>query len=158
MRIACVYPSDGDVIGRIGRISTAFRPGGHGQGVQQAQPRVKTILVVDDELASAEVLSLILEEEGYRTFCAADGQQGLARVREVRPQLVVLDLVMPVMSGGEMARALREGGETASIRILMNSGLSEDAVREQVTTYDAFLRKPYNVDVALEMIRRLLQE
>jgi CheY-like chemotaxis protein len=42
---------------------------------------VKTILVVDDELASAEVLSLILEEEGYRTFCAANGQHGLAACR-----------------------------------------------------------------------------
>ena len=118
---------------------------------------MKTILVVDDELASAEVLSLILEEEGYRTFCAANGQQALARVRDVRPQLVVLDFMMPVMNGGEMGHALREDPATRDIRILMNSSLPEEAVRPHFAGYDAFLRKPYNVDVALALIGKLLR-
>jgi len=73
---------------------------------------LKTILVVDDELANAEVLSLILEEEGYRVFCASNGRQGLERVAELRPQLVVLDFMMPVMDGAAMGRALREGDST----------------------------------------------
>jgi CheY-like chemotaxis protein len=118
---------------------------------------VKTILVVDDELASAEVLSLILEEEGYRTFCTANGQQGLARVRDIQPQLVVLDYMMPVMNGADMAQALREMPETRHIKILMNSSLPEDAVRLHFSKYDAFLRKPYNVDVALSLIASLLK-
>ena len=118
---------------------------------------MKTILVVDDELASAEVLSLILEEEGYRTFCAANGQQGLARVRDIQPQLVVLDYMMPVMNGADMAQALREMPETRHIKILMNSSLPEDAVRQHFSKYDAFLRKPYNVDVALSLIASLLK-
>jgi CheY-like chemotaxis protein len=117
---------------------------------------VKTILVVDDELASAEVLSLILEEEGYRTFCAANGRQGLARVRDVRPQLVVLDFMMPVMDGAEMGAALRESLETRDIRILMNSSLPDAAVRRHFSKYDAFLRKPYNV--ALRLIANLLND
>lgn len=119
---------------------------------------MKTILVVDDELASAEVLSLILEEEGYRTFCAANGQQGLARVRDVKPQLVVLDFMMPVMTGAEMGRVLRESADTRHIKILMNSSLPEDAVRVHFAAYDAFLRKPYNVDVALRLIAALLRD
>jgi CheY-like chemotaxis protein len=119
---------------------------------------VKTILVVDDELASAEVLSLILEEEGYRTFCAANGQQGLARVRDVRPSLVVLDFKMPVMNGAQMAEALRVSDDTRGIKIVMNSSLPEEAVREHFANYDAFLRKPYNVDMALKMIAHLLKE
>lgn len=120
--------------------------------------RVKTILVVDDELASAEVLSLILEEEGYRTFCAANGQQGLARVRDVRPQLIVLDYMMPVMNGAEMGAALREAADTRDIKILMNSSLPEAAVRQHFSKYDAFLRKPYNVDAALKLIAALLRD
>ena len=68
---------------------------------------MKTILVVDDEFASAEVLSLILEEEGYRVFCAANGRHGLDRVSEVRPELVILDFMMPIMNGAEMGKALR---------------------------------------------------
>ncbi|HEV7915607.1 MAG TPA: response regulator [Albitalea sp.] len=118
---------------------------------------MKTILVVDDELSSAEVLSLILEEEGYRTFCAANGQQGLARVRDLRPQLVVLDFMMPVMNGAEMGKAMRDSPETRDIRILMNSSLPEEAVRQHFEKYDAFLRKPYNVDVALKLIASMFE-
>jgi CheY-like chemotaxis protein len=119
---------------------------------------VKTILVVDDELANAEVLSLILEEEGYRVFCASNGRQGLDRVAEVRPDLVVLDFMMPVMNGADVGRALRASPETRHIRILMNSSMSEEAVRAHFDGYDHFLRKPYNIDVALEVIQRLLRD
>jgi len=119
---------------------------------------VKTILVVDDELASAEVLGLILEEEGYRTFCAANGQQGIAKAREVRPHLIVLDFMMPVMNGAEVGEALRAAQETRNVKIVMNSSLPEEAVHQHFEKYDAFLRKPYNVDVALKMIADLLAE
>lgn len=119
---------------------------------------MKTILVVDDELANAEVLSLILEEEGYRVFCASNGRQGLTRVAEVQPQLVVLDFMMPEMNGAAMGRALRDDPATRHIRILMNSSLTEAAVREHFDGFDHFLRKPYNIDVALEVIARLLEQ
>ncbi len=118
--------------------------------------RVKTILVVDDELASAEVLSLILQEEGYRTVCASNGQQGLARVREVWPQLVMLDYMMPVMSGAQMGQALRASPDTRDMKIVMNSSLPEEAVRDHFDSYDAYLRKPYKLDVALRLIAKLL--
>jgi CheY-like chemotaxis protein len=119
---------------------------------------VKTILVVDDELANAEVLSLILEDEGYRVFCAANGRDGLERVMEVEPDLVVLDYMMPIVDGAEVGRRLRESPETSGIKILMNSSLTEDIVRAHFSNYDAFLRKPYNVDVALGVIARLLAD
>ncbi|MEW6707095.1 MAG: response regulator [Pseudomonadota bacterium] len=119
---------------------------------------MKTILVVDDELANAEVLSLILQEEGYRVFCASNGQHGLERVDEVHPDLIVLDFMMPVMDGAEMGRTLRASPATRHIKILMNSSLGEGALREHFTGYDAFLRKPYNIDAALELIARLLSD
>ena len=119
---------------------------------------LKTILVVDDELGNAEVLSLILEEEGYRVHCASNGRDGLERVREVEPNLVVLDFMMPLMDGAEMGQALRASDQAKHIKILMNSSLPEDAVRQRFTDYDAFLRKPYSVDTVLEVIARLLSE
>lgn len=117
---------------------------------------MKTILVVDDELANAEVLSLILEDEGYRVFCAANGRQGLQRVAEVRPDLVVLDYMMPIMDGAEMGEALRADAQLRHIKILMNSSLNEGAVRARFSQYDGFLRKPYNIDQALRVIGGLL--
>ncbi len=118
---------------------------------------MKTILVVDDELANAEVLSLILEEEGYRVFTAANGRQGLERVAELRPQLVILDYMMPIMNGATMGATLRADPKTRDIRILMNSSLNEAAVREGFGGYDAFLRKPYDIDALLHLIARLLE-
>ena len=117
---------------------------------------MKTILVVDDELSNAEVLGLILEEEGYRVFTAVNGRHGLERLHELRPDLVVLDFMMPVMDGAEMGRRMRADEATRGIRILMNSSLPEEAVRKQFTGYDAFLRKPYGIDEALRVIARLL--
>jgi CheY-like chemotaxis protein len=117
---------------------------------------VKTILVVDDELANAEVLSLILEEEGYRVFCAGNGRSGLQRAREVQPDLVILDHLMPTMDGAEMAREMRNVPALARVPILMNSSLPEAALRGRYDRYDGFLRKPYSVDTMLAMIRELL--
>lgn len=119
---------------------------------------MKTILVVDDEFSIAEVMSLILEEEGYRVFSASNGRQALERIADVRPQLVILDFMMPVMNGAELGRAIRALPAGRSIRIVMNSSLPEAAVRPHFDGYDAFLRKPYNIDQALKLIRELLGE
>ncbi|CAN5407849.1 hypothetical protein BH09PSE5_BH09PSE5_02670 [soil metagenome] len=117
---------------------------------------MKTILVVDDEQASAEVLSLILEDEGYRVYCAANGQAGLERALELRPDLVILDYMMPIMNGAEVGKALRATPELASTKILMNSSLSEANVRARFDKYDCFLRKPFDIDVALAAISELI--
>jgi CheY-like chemotaxis protein len=117
---------------------------------------VKTILVVDDELGSAEVLSLILEEEGYRTFCAVNGQLALAQARDVVPDLVIVDYMMPLMDGAEFSRALRADDAFAHVKIILNSGLPEVAIRERFDQYDAFLRKPFKVEMLLTLVEDLL--
>jgi CheY-like chemotaxis protein len=117
---------------------------------------VKTILVVDDELGSAEVLSLILEEEGYRAFCAVNGQLALAQAREVVPDLVIVDYMMPLMNGAEFARALHADPQFAHTRIILNSGLPEPAIRDQFDGYDAFLRKPFKVETLLALVHQFI--
>jgi len=79
-------------------------------------------------------------------------------VRDLKPALVVLDFMMPVMSGAEMGAALRASPDMRDIKILMNSSLPERTVRQHFTGYDAFLRKPYNVDAALKLIAELLKD
>lgn len=119
---------------------------------------VKTILVVDDELANAEVLSFILAEEGYRVFTASNGQHGLERIHEVQPDLVLVDFMMPIMNGAAMVHAMREAPAMRHIKIMMHSSLSEPVIRQHVVDYDAFLRKPYNLDFALRSIHELIGE
>jgi CheY-like chemotaxis protein len=117
---------------------------------------VKTILVVDDELGSAEVLSLILEEEGYRAFCAVNGRLALVQAQDVVPDLVVVDYMMPLMNGAEFARALRADPQFAHTKIILNSGLPEVAIRDQFDGYDAFLRKPFKVERLLELVEQFI--
>lgn len=119
---------------------------------------MKTILVVDDELSNAEVLALILEDEGYRVFTAVNGRHGLERVHDVRPDLVLLDFMMPVMDGAEMGQRLRAAEATRHIKIVMCSSLDEDAVQEYFRDYDAFLRKPFDIKLGLSTIGRLLDD
>ncbi len=117
---------------------------------------MKTILVVDDELGSAEVLSLILEEEGYRAFCAVNGQLALVQARDVVPDLVIVDYMMPLMNGAEFARALQADPQFAHTKIILNSGLPEAAIRDHFDGYDAFLRKPFKVETLLELVERFI--
>jgi CheY-like chemotaxis protein len=117
---------------------------------------VKTILVVDDELGSAEVLSLILEEEGYRAFCAVNGRLALVQARDVVPDVVVGDYMMPLMNGAEFARALRADPQFAHTKIILNSGLPEVVIRDQFDGYDAFLRKPFKVERLLELVEQFI--
>ncbi|MET0382324.1 MAG: response regulator [Burkholderiaceae bacterium] len=117
---------------------------------------MKTILVVDDELGSAEVLSLILEEEGYRAFCAVNGQLALAQARKAVPDLAIVDFMMPLMNGAEFSSALRADPVFSHTRIILNSGLPEIAIRDQFDQYDAFLRKPFKVEVLLGLVKELL--
>ena len=117
---------------------------------------MKTILVVDDELGSAEVLSLILAEEGYRTFSAVNGALALAQARDTVPDLVVVDYMMPLMNGAEFARELRADPAFAKTKIVLNSGLPEYAIRDQYDGYDAFLRKPFKIEVLLSVVAELI--
>lgn len=117
---------------------------------------MKTILVVDDELGSAEVLSLILEEEGYKAYCAVNGRQALIQARDVVPDLVIVDYMMPLMNGVELSRELRADPQFVDTKIVLNSGLPEAAIHEQFDGYDAFLRKPFKVEALLELVQRFI--
>jgi CheY-like chemotaxis protein len=117
---------------------------------------LKTILVVDDEFANAETLAMLLEEEGYKVSCAANGAQGLIKVEEVRPDLVLTDFMMPVMNGAELGRQLRSRGSLADIKVIMQSSLPEDMARAQWDGYDAYIRKPFAVDDLLDLVKRTL--
>ncbi|HEX7688496.1 MAG TPA: response regulator [Burkholderiaceae bacterium] len=117
---------------------------------------MKTILVVDDELGSAEVLSMILAEEGYRTFCAVNGALALAQARDVVPDLLIVDYMMPLMNGAELSRELRADPAFAHTKIILNSGLPEYAIREQFDGYDAFLRKPFKIEMLLQLVHELI--
>jgi CheY-like chemotaxis protein len=117
---------------------------------------MRTVLVIDDEYGIVEVLVLALEDQGYRVLSAADGREGLERLTETRPDLVLLDFMMPRMDGPAMAHAMRADPTYSDIPIVMMSAVGEAPIRSRFTGYAAFLRKPFRIQAALDLVATLI--
>lgn len=92
------------------------------------------ILMIEDDPDFLKVVSLFLERQGYEVATATDGSAGLTRVREEQPDLLILDLMLPGMSGFEVCRHLRKDPETADLPILMLT--AKTGARDQQTGFD----------------------
>ncbi|MEI7038179.1 response regulator [Fulvimonas yonginensis] len=117
---------------------------------------MRTVLVVDDEYGVAEVLEALLQDEGYRVVTAINGRQGLDRAIETPPDLILLDVMMPIMGGAAMLEALRAHPALGQVPVVLMSSLDEAAVRESCHGYRAFLRKPFRMAEVLVLLERLL--
>ncbi|WP_299632467.1 phosphate regulon transcriptional regulator PhoB [uncultured Roseobacter sp.] len=120
------------------------------------QPRV---LVVEDEPAQREVLAYNLEAEGFAVSRAENGEEALMLVDETAPDVIVLDWMMPNLSGIEVCRRLKIKSETRSIPIIMLSARSEevDRVRGLETGADDYVIKPYSVIELMARVRSQLR-
>ena len=118
-----------------------------------------TILVVEDEAPLLTLLRYNLERQGFRVEEAADGQEALLRVSEGRPDLVLLDWMLPSLSGLEVCRQLRRRPATRDLPIIMVTARTEDqdAVRALDTGADDYIAKPFTVEALLARIRALLR-
>ncbi|MBZ0122616.1 MAG: response regulator transcription factor, partial [Roseovarius sp.] len=117
------------------------------------------ILLVDDEPAQREVIAYNLAAEGYRMTQARDGEEAMMLVDEDPPDLIVLDWMMPNLSGIEVCRRLKARAKTRHIPVIMLSARSEepDRVRGLETGADDYVVKPYSVAELLARIRANLR-
>ena len=115
-----------------------------------------TVLVVDDEFGIVDVLETILTDEGYRVHTACNGKQGLVRLAEQKPDVVLSDFMMPILGGGEMLRAMAAEPAYQRIPVIMISSLSEDVIAERCKGYVAFLHKPFRAAAVLSAVARVL--
>jgi len=121
-----------------------------------SQPHV---LIVEDEPAQRDILVYNIEAEGFRVSQAEDGEQGLLLVSEDPPDVIVLDWMLPSVSGIEVCRQLKMRSETRSIPIIMLSARSEevDRVRGLETGADDYVVKPYAVAELMARVRTQLR-
>ena len=117
------------------------------------------ILVVEDEADLLEAIVYTLKREGMRPIPAADGEEALRLVKEQRPDLVLLDLMLPGVDGLEICRRLRASEETARIPIIMATAKAEetDAVIGLGVGADDYVRKPFGLKELVARIRALLR-
>lgn len=118
---------------------------------------MKSVLVVDDEFGIAEVLEALLVEAGYRVTRAINGMQGLQRLHESAVDLVMLDMMMPLMDGPTMLAKLRSDPQHGSTPVILMSGLPRDIAESRVQhAFQAYLQKPFMVQALFEAIEAAL--
>jgi len=117
------------------------------------------VLIVEDEDAQRQILAYNLEAEGFRTTKAIDGEDGLLMATEDPPDVIVLDWMMPRLSGIEVCRRLKLNAQTAAVPVIMLSAKSEDVdkVRGLETGADDYVVKPYSVSELMARVRAQLR-
>ena len=115
------------------------------------------ILVIEDELPMRTALQDCLEGEGYRVITAADGETGLQKAIAEKPDLILLDVMMPRLDGYAVAAELRRLGHYMPVLMLTAKGMVEDRVRGLDVGADDYLVKPFSTDELLARIRAMLR-
>ena len=115
-----------------------------------------SVLVVEDDRNIAELLQMYLEKEGYTVTVAADGGQGLAKFRSLQPDLVLLDVMMPVMDGWTVCRTIRSESQTPVI-MLTAKGETDDKIMGLKYGADDYITKPFEMREVLARIEAVLR-
>jgi DNA-binding response OmpR family regulator len=130
------------------------------------QEKIK-ILVVDDDPDIREAISTVLEAHSYEVITAVDGEDGLAKLKDERPDLLILDLIMPKMDGFSVLKELRDPRRSkySHIPILVLTSISEDHSRRRYEletglelNVDDYVEKPLDPAVLIERMEKLLQK
>src|SRR5947209_3236010 len=117
----------------------------------------RRILIIEDERALTDVLTYNLQRDGYETVVAHDGQEGLRKAQTQLPDLIILDLMLPGLSGQEVLKAVRAGERTRDIPVIILSARAEET--DQVVGFsigaDDYVTKPFSVKVLLQRIKAM---
>lgn len=121
--------------------------------------RKKKILAVDDEKAIVRLVQVNLEREGYEVVTAYDGREALEKVASERPDLIVLDVMMPYMDGFEVLQQLKKDPETRDIPVIMLTAKAQDAdvFRGWQSGVDCYLTKPFNPMELKAFVKRVFK-
>ena len=125
-----------------------------------AEALKRKILLVEDSKSVSEALKAVLEAEGKLVFLARDGVTGLALARREKPDLILLDLLLPKLNGYEVCAALKRDNSTRHIPVLVISTMdsAESVEKAKICGAKNFMKKPYNLEDLLLEIKRLLPE
>lgn len=116
---------------------------------------MKIILVVDDEATIAEMLQTMLDDEGYQVLIAGNGRDGLEQVAARTPDLILCDVMMPIMDGRTMVQMLRGHPAYATIPVIMMSA-GGHRVNNNDGSIQAYLNKPFDIEQLLELLRQFI--
>ena len=118
----------------------------------------KKILVVDDEPHVVRTLTFVLQKEGYQVATATNGEEALDKVREDKPSLIFLDIMMPKKNGYEVCQEIKSDSSLNDIYIAMLSAKGQEADKEKVLDLgaDEFITKPFSPVQIIERLKQIL--
>jgi DNA-binding response OmpR family regulator len=116
----------------------------------------RRILIVEDQADVAQLIEVVLKGEGYTVAIARDGAQGLMLARDWKPDLILMDIMLPGVDGGTLISRLRQEKETAELPIIAMSASRTLRDRTGELEADALLSKPFDVDALLVQVQFLL--
>jgi excisionase family DNA binding protein len=153
-----------------GQVPTFYTPGGHrryrradlnaflDRSGPAARPKEgPTVLLIDDDEGVRKLVRVTLEQEGYRVREAGSADEGMSAIEEERPDLVLLDVLMPHVDGWEMLRRMQERYGTGAIPVVMFSGSAQDASRAEAASRGArgFVGKPFDLQQLVDQTRQI---
>ena len=120
---------------------------------------MKKILIVDDEQDIVESLKFVLETEDFTCYSAFNGEDGLRLAKEIMPDLIILDVMMPKINGYKISRLLKYDAKYKDIPILMVTARSqdEDKLIGEETGADEYITKPFELDEVVEKVKQYLK-
>jgi len=120
---------------------------------------MKKILIVDDEQDIVESLKFVLEIANYTCYCAYNGEDGLKLAKEIMPDLIILDVMMPKINGYKISRLLKYDKKYKDIPIIMLTARSqdEDKLIGEETGADEYITKPFELDFVVSKVNEFLQ-
>ncbi|GAA4326375.1 response regulator [Mucilaginibacter gynuensis] len=116
----------------------------------------KTILICDDDEGILDILELILEETGYRIIPVKNSLQIYETIEKQQPDLILLDLWMPVLSGDQVLRTLRKNPETQSLPVIVISASREGEKIANEAGADFFMAKPFDLDLLVNRVQEII--
>jgi CheY-like chemotaxis protein len=122
----------------------------------EESPSMTTILVVDDEFLIADILSVTLEDAGYRVFQASNGKKALEVLARETPSLIITDFMMPLMNGLELAQQIKSKAETADIPIILMTGAQAHIAQQNSTLFTQILGKPFNIIKLIDTVKTII--
>lgn len=120
----------------------------------------KRVLIIEDDPIALELIEYALQQEGYETLTALNGVEGLAKARDEKPDVVVLDVMLPGLDGFEVCHRLRDAPQTAGLPILMLSAKAREVDVEtgQRVGADIYLTKPLDPSALVAQVGSLLEQ
>src|ERR1043166_4272013 len=117
------------------------------------------VLIVEDDISSAEMLAFVLQQEGYQVLTAENGREALGQLRANGIELVLCDLMMPVMDGRELCREMKSDPKLKAIPVIIMTAAPEVSIShlmDEGCTYASFMRKPLDLDLLTSTVRHLI--